>query len=313
MVCGRTSRDAQIRKTYNMISLKRIIEQQDSMGQYYDLGKDFAAFRRMIDGADQQLRQEYEKIISKKLVGKRVRARASRGYKQYVKDYEFDVTKISIDDYYDNFVVVAYDNTTPKPKEYFLKPGFKVTILGPATGEPSPQKGGKPEDNQTPKAEQPTTPGATPQAAPDAAQHQPMAQAPAGNTPSERPLEEDDDTAGTGHYDAYPIDQIGKDIEPWLPKILKKPGSMAMRDFIKGLGWLKDHGHGKTVAMFDLKIPVDSINVNLTPDIMRQILQKVNKQGTIGVTFDLLKMEMDERRGTWDIRLKKTMTDTTRV
>ena len=102
-----------------MIKLKRIVESYGAEGQLYDLGQDFSAFRRMIDGADQQIRQQYEKQIASKLVGKRVRARASRGFKQYVKDYEFDVTKVTLDDYYDNFVVVAYDTLDSKTKRVF--------------------------------------------------------------------------------------------------------------------------------------------------------------------------------------------------
>jgi len=294
-----------------MISLRRIVEQQDSTGQYYDLGRDFANFKRAIDGSFEQVKQKFEQAIGSKLVGKRVRARASRGYKQYVKDYEFDVTKITLDDYYDNYVVVAHDNTTPKPKEFFLKPGFKVTILGPATGEPSPQKGGPDKaTDQTPKAGTPTQPQATPKTQPDAAQHQPMAQAPAGNTPSERPLEEDG--GGTGHYDAYSVDTIAQDIKPWLPKILAKPET-ALRDFITGLGWLKDYGQGKTIALFDLKLPQKSLVVRMDKNVMTNILRALNKQGTIGITYDLAKMDYDEPNETWDVRIKKTMTDTTRV
>src|ERR1035437_3143126 len=178
-----------------MISLLRVVESYGAEGQYYDLGKDFSAFRRMIDGADQQVRQQYEKQISTKLVGKRIRAWASRGYKQFVKNYEFDVTRITLDDYYDNFVVVAYDNTTPKPKEYFLKPGFKVQILGPSTGQPSPQKGGDPRF-ETPKSVGPTT--IQPKLNPNAAQSQPMALAPAGKTPSETAMDEDKQNQGIG-------------------------------------------------------------------------------------------------------------------
>mgnify|MGYP007002354048 FL=1 len=107
-----------------MLKLKKLIESYGAAGQYYDLGKDFANFRRMVDGATQQIRLQYEKIISSRLAGKRVRARSSRGYKQYVKDYEFDIVRISIDDYYGNYVVVAHDSTTPKPKEYFLRTEF---------------------------------------------------------------------------------------------------------------------------------------------------------------------------------------------
>lgn len=286
-----------------MLSLLRIVESYGTDGQYYDLGKDFAAFRRMIDGADQKIRQQYEQAIGSRLIGKRVRARASRGYKQYVKDYEFDVAKITVDDYYDNFVVVAHDTTTPKAKEYFLKPGFKVQIIGPATGQPSPQKGNKPGDMQ-PRVPKPVQQ----QPAVSADQHKPMSLAPAGRTPTEEPVKEVEEK-GTGFYDAYPIDQIGQDIKPWLPKILLKPET-ALRDFIKGLGWQKQISKGTTVALFDLKIPADSVKPNIGVEMVKQMVTQMGKEGSpIQTKYDLVKMEPDDAKGEWNLRIKKTTSD----
>ncbi len=284
-----------------MIKLGRIVEQSGAEGQYYDLGKDFANFRRTIDGANEEVKKRFEQTIGTKLNGKRIRARASRGYKQYVKDYEFDVTKVTLDDYYDNYVVVAHDNTTPKPKEYFLKAGFKVQILGPATGQPSPQKGGNPlQAGQQQAPQQPVQP----KTEPNAAQHQPMALAPAGRTPSEQPLEE----AGAGYYDAYPIDSIAQDIKTWLPSILLKPNT-ALRDFIKGLGWLKDLGRGISVAMFDLKVPADMIKPNTDGEKVKQLVAQSGKpESTIDTKYEIVKLEPDEAKGEWNIRVKKTMT-----
>ncbi len=288
----------------NMISLSRIVEQHGAEGQYYDLGKDFANFRRMIDGADDQIKKQYEKAISAKLVGKRINARASRGYKQFVKNYEFDVTKVTIDDYYDNFVIVAYDNTTPKPREYFLKSGFKVTILGPATGQPSPQKGGKPKGGPSKQQPGPYPPQANKQ--PDAAQHQPMALAPAGKTPTEEPLKEEG-----GYYDAYPIDNIAQDIKAWLPSILLKPNT-ALRDFVTGLGWQKDLGHGTSVAMFDIKVPADIIKPGNNVETLKRLVSQSGKQeSTIDTKYDVVKLDPDEAKGEWNIRIKKTMKDKT--
>jgi hypothetical protein len=287
-----------------MISIKRIVEQQGYEGQYYDLGRDFANFRRTIDGTGEQIKQKFEQSIGTKLNGKRIRAQASRGYKQFVKQYEFDVVKITLDDYYDNYVVVAQDNTTPKAKEYFLKPGFKIQILGMATGQPSPQKGDKPGDE---KPEQPPIPNPVqPGQNPNSAQHQSMAQAPAGNTPSEQPVKENE---SVGSYDAYAIDSISRDIEPWLKTILRKPET-AMRDFIKGLGWLKDLGRGTVVTMFDLKIPSESLSKKITPDEVRNMLARSSKTGgTIDVKYDLVKMEPNDTNDEWKIRVKKTMTN----
>jgi len=278
-------------------------------GQYYDLNKDFSNFRRTIDGADDQIRQKYEQAINAKLAGKRVIARASRGYKQYVKVYEFDVSKVTLDDYYDNYVIVALDNTTPKPKEYFLKPGFKIQVLGPATGQPSPQKGGKPKEMnpETTPAPRPLSP----QQNPDKAQAQPMALAPVGHTPSEEPVKED--MKDNKHYDAYPIDAIAQDIKAWLPPILKKPDTI-LRDFIKGLGWQTEYGHGKSAALYDLKIPTDMIKVELTPDLFKTLVSRTSKtSGTISIQFEVVKADLSGDESEWMVRIKKTMTDTTSI
>jgi len=280
------------------ILLKRIVEQYGADGQFYDLGRDFANFRRSIDGTFDQIKQRFEQMIGEKLNGKRVRARASRGYKQYVKDYEFDVTRITLDDYYDNYVVVAHDNTTPKAKEYFLKPGFKIQILGPATGQPS----------QGDKKEKAAAPLVTPQENPTAAQAKPIA--PVGGSPSvkEDVSSLDDKPIGTGHYDAYPIDTIAQDIRGWLSKILVKPKE-AVRDFVVGLGWLKNVSKGKTVAMFDLKLPIKGVKLPLSTDNLTKLLRSANKYGNFTVEYDLVKATPDMKKEVMIVRVKKTMTD----
>jgi hypothetical protein len=274
-----------------MISLLRIVEQQGMEGQYYDLGKDFALFRRSIDGSFEQIKTKFEQIIGSKLIGKRVRARASRGFKQYVKDYEFDVMKITLDDYYDNYVVVASDNTTPKPKEYFLKPGFKVTVIGPATGQPSPQKGGKPEKEEAPMS-QPQQ--ATAQQAPN--NELPVKEYAINKTP------ESPESSKNDIYDAYPIDDIEMEVKPWISKLLTKP--VAIRDFIPRIGWVKTHENGKKVAMFDLKIPASILNMKINPVVMNYILSNRSKNGT---SYNLKGMEYDKKTDEWHIRIKKTI------
>lgn len=289
-----------------MISLTRIVESYGAEGQYYDIGKDFSAFRRMIDGADQQIKQQYEKAISDKLVGKRIRARASRGYKQYVKDYEFDVTKITLDDYYDNFVVVAYDSSTPKPKEYFLKTGFKVQIIGPATGQPSPQKGGDPRFE---KQNQPGPTTVQPDQNPSHAQSQPMALAPIGKTPQETPMKEDKE--GDGLYDGYGVDEISEDLKSWLPQILLKPET-ALREFVKGLGWKKDLDGKTSVAMYDLRIPSSMVKPNVNENTLKKLLEKAGmapvvgeKQGQTQIKYEMVKLDPDKQRAEWNVRIKK--------
>lgn len=275
----------------NMISLRRIVEQQDVSGQYYDFGKDFALFRRSIDGSFEQIKEKFEQSIGSKLIGKRVRARASRGYKQYVKDYEFDVTKITIDDYYDNYVVVAYDNATPNPKEYFLKPGFKVTILGPATGQPSPQKGGKSRPEETPKAEDGQPSANLPQS-----QSQKMQLALPG-----KPVKED---AMAGDFvDRYSGETIVHEDIPWLKQLLKKPDTID--DFIPRTdGWMKRDKHGRKVAVFGLKIPTGELKTRINPTIIKYILDNRSKNGS---SYELKKMDYDRMSGEWSIQIKKTI------
>lgn len=280
-----------------MINLKRIIEQQGADGQYYDLGKDFANFRRSIDGTFDQIKQKFEQIIGAKLNGKRVRARASRGYKQYVKDYDFDITKVTLDDYYDNYVVVAHDNTTPKAKEYFLKPGFKIQVLGPATGQ----------STQDSKVQKPvgSPASAATVASPDKAQSQPMA--PAG---AQKPM---DEVSTHGSHDAYSIDTIGQDIKGWLPRILVKPET-AIRDFVVGLGWLKQLGKGHSVAMFDLKLPVKGVKVPLTDDNLKKLVKSADRnQGTITTTYDIVHVKPNTQHEEVVVRIKKTMRDQTAI
>lgn len=277
------------------ILLKRIVEQQGADNQFYDIGRDFSNFRRTIDGSFDQIKQRFEQVIGSKLNGKRIRARASRGYKQYVKDYEFDVAKITLDDYYDNYVVVAHDNTTPKPKEYFLKPGFKIQILGAASGQPT-QDSEKKEQPQ-----QPEVPKVQPQGH---AQGVPQASLAAGGVKeSSKPKD-----VSMGHYDAYPIDTIAEDIKGWLSSILDKPD--AMRDFIKGLGWLKEVGRGKSIALFDLVLPLKGVKVELNSEVLKKLLQSADKHGsTIDTTYCLVKAVPDEAKEEMLVRVKKTMID----
>lgn len=268
------------------ILLKRIIEQQGLEGQYYDLGRDFSNFRRTMDGNTEQIKQKFEQSIGSKLNGKRILARASRGYKQFEKTYEFDVSKITLDDYYDNYVVVAHDTSTPKPKEYFLKPGFKITIVGTATGKPSPQKGNV--EKESPNI---STPNIT---------THPKIQ----NQLSVKEDTKVEFNKDKGHYNAYSIDTISKDIELWIPNLLIKPETI-LRDFIKKLGWMKTNKEGKSVAMFDISVPKNVLKKNLTSTFLNAIFDKINAQDS-STKYELKKMEPSDADDEWNIRIKKT-------
>jgi hypothetical protein len=134
-----------------------------------------------------------------------------------------------------------------------------------------------------------------------------MVLAPAGRTPLEEPpVKEGDEKEEKGFYDAYSIDQIGQDIKYWLPSILLKPET-APRDFIKGLGWQKEISKGIVVALFDLKIPSDSVKPNIGVDEVKDMISKVSKQDSASeIKFDLVKIEPDNDKGEWNLRIKKT-------
>jgi len=263
-----------------MISLSRIIEQQGFESQYYDLGKDFLLFKRSIDGSFEQIKNKFESQIGSKLIGKRIRARASKGFKQYVKDYEFDVTKITLDDYYDNYVVVAHDNSSPKPKEYFLKPGFKITILGPATGQPSPVDK-KPTNKNTSTGLQ--------------------------NAPVNE-LQKDISDLTDSYYDAYSIDDIELDIKKWLSQLVL-PKQKTLKDFIPRIGWIKSLDD-KDICIFDLKIPTNLLRYKINPRILRIILDNISKDN---ILYKLNKMEFDHKKDQWNIRIKKIIDKTDKV
>lgn len=272
------------------IVLKRLLEQQGSEGQYYDLGRDFSTFKRAIDGSFEHVKATFEKAIGSKLVGKKIRARASKGYKQYVKDYELNVTRITLDDYYDNYCVVAHDESSGKSKEYFLKPGFKIQIVGPADAK---------------RAEQPQQPQAP--APQDAPMHTAAGPASTGQGMShEEPMNEK-----ANPYDAYSIEEIIKDIKPWFSTFLKDPRvgeNNAMRDFVKGLGWKTAGGDGKTVALFDLRLPNQMAKFKLTSEIVADVLNKSNLKSGGKSLFELKNLQYDEKNEEFNLRLKKTTT-----
>jgi hypothetical protein len=273
-----------------MIKLSQIVEIAQA-GQYYDLGRDFTNFRRAIDGADEQIKQKFEQAINAQLKGHRVRARSSRGYKQFEKDYEFDVSRVTIDDYYDNFVVIAHDDSGRKTKEYFLKPGVKISIIGPAaTNMDSMDKQPKPVGTKI----------------------DPLPPMRSGNgglaTPSAKSSTVREDAANSDeHYDAYPIQSIIDDITPWA-KILMRDTRIGAKDFVKGLGWMRELSNGQTIAIYDLFIPITALKTKLSQQTMGVILQKVSKpKGNIDVKFEVT--NFDAQREGYRLRIKKTMTE----
>lgn len=112
----------------------------------YNVNTEKNQFESEVAGGTEAAKKKFEDSMKEKVVGKRVKIRASRGQPgQPEKDYTIDkVTQASIDWYYKQYVVVFTDE---KNKEYFLKPGFKVDVLD-AAGQPG--QPGQTQTQQTP-------------------------------------------------------------------------------------------------------------------------------------------------------------------
>ena len=269
-----------------MITLKRIVEQQDSAAQYYDLGRDYSSFNRTMNTATEEVKNRFEQAINSKLKGKKIRARASRGYKQFEKDYDIDVVGISIDDYYDNYVVVAKGKNG---KDYFLKPGFKVQIVGQIEPE---------QPEATPTPEKPATPGTqskTPQAAPP--QPQPPPQPP-------QPVKEIDGRGeNTEIVRKYPIEQILQDIEPLL-NILVANRTSGSKDYVPRDGIYRKKGR-KGVAVFGLTIPIEDAP-GLDTEQIKHGLANITKTQNSGVIDAIYSLDsFDVRAEKYVIIIKK--------
>jgi hypothetical protein len=129
-------------------------------GNYYDWTRDFDVFKTTINNSTEAAKTKFEKALMAKIKNRSVLVRASKGYKQPVKDYTIKrVTAVNINDFYDDWVVVLKNEFN---KEYFLISGYKIKILGMAVAKepgaasapqeptPAPQEPAKPAPQPTP-------------------------------------------------------------------------------------------------------------------------------------------------------------------
>lgn len=238
------------------MKLIRILEQQASAAQYYDMGKDFFSFIHTIESSDEQIKNQFEQLIASKIKGKKIRARASRGYKQFEKDYDINVANVSVDDYYDNYVVVVKGSNN---KEYFLKPGFKIQVIGPMEPEkPKPISHPPiPPQNQPPHQSQ--TPSSTPEPQP-----------PSPEQPQKQVQEEEENAQIVRPFSP---EEIEKDLGKWfLPLLPNKTANLKL--FIPRPGVAKTINR-KNVVSYGIVVPVEQIPA-LTSDLVRQQLQSTS-------------------------------------
>lgn len=109
--------------------------------QSYDIQPDFTDFDQKLKGSTEQLKTDLQRKIQDAILDKKIVVRASKGYKQPEADYTINVTGVNIDYYYDRYVIVILGREESKQKvaKFFIKPGFKIKILGKADVKPKDQ------------------------------------------------------------------------------------------------------------------------------------------------------------------------------
>ncbi len=100
----------------------------------YNVQNDFSQFDMALKNCTEQTKIKYQKVIQDKIIGKKIVLRASKGYKQPESDYTVNVTGVQLDYYYDRYVIIVIGREEKKQKvgKFFVKPGFKIKILGAA-------------------------------------------------------------------------------------------------------------------------------------------------------------------------------------
>jgi len=108
----------------------------------YDAKFDLTDFETRVSQSTLQNKTSFQNKIMSKIGNKQVQLRASKGYGQPEKDYIVNVSGISIDFYYEKYVIVVKGREQGKQKEseYFVKAPYQIKILGNAVVTPSVKK-----------------------------------------------------------------------------------------------------------------------------------------------------------------------------
>ena len=110
-------------------------EQGQQDPNLYDAKSDLSDFESRVSQSTLQNKSSFQNKILSKIGNKQVQLRASKGYGQPEKDYIVNVSGISIDFYYEKYVVVIKGREPNKQKEgeYFIKPPYVIKLLGTAS------------------------------------------------------------------------------------------------------------------------------------------------------------------------------------
>lgn len=104
-------------------------------GNTYDLGFDLEDFQKKLSQATETVKNEFKEKVLSQIANQKIQFRASKGYGQPEKEYIVNVDDVSIDFYYENYVVVIKGREPNKQKqsEYFIKYPYVIKKLGAAT------------------------------------------------------------------------------------------------------------------------------------------------------------------------------------
>ena len=122
--------------------------QQGNQGQgqqdpnLYDVKPELTDFESTVSQSTSQNKTNFQNKILSKIGNKQVQLRASKGYGQPEKDYVVNVSGVSIDFYYEKYVIIVKGREQGKQKEseYFVKQPYQIKILGNAVVTPSAKK-----------------------------------------------------------------------------------------------------------------------------------------------------------------------------
>lgn len=108
----------------------------------YDAKFDLNDFETRVSQSTLQNKGNFQNKILSKIGNKQIQLRASKGYGQPEKDYIVNVSGVSIDFYYEKYVIIIKGREQGKQKEseYFVKPPYQIKILGNAVVTPSAKK-----------------------------------------------------------------------------------------------------------------------------------------------------------------------------
>ena len=117
-------------------------EQGQGDPNLYDAKNDLTDFETRVSQSTLQNKGEFQNKILSKIGNKQVQLRASKGYGQPEKDYVINVSGVSIDFYYEKYVIIIKGREQGKQKEseYFVKAPYQIRILGNAVVTPSVRK-----------------------------------------------------------------------------------------------------------------------------------------------------------------------------